>query len=396
MIIYFLPAIIALGLITSYQDIKYGKIRNKWVVLGISYALAANFFLIMHAYFSPTFGIKSHYLIELTTNFLFSIIVGFGLWRLGTWTAGDGKLFIAFTALIPLTTYSIGYEEWIPSIVLLLNIFIPALVILILWMTFKMRTGKMMPEKTKSGNIREVLNSSFKEFLKPKQLANIIISLFALSWLVPLFLSFIGLKRNFFLGIIVMIAILFVIQKKFGAKAFYLMLPISIARLMIDKSVYSLSALTHFILLILAWMFVVIVLGGSVSKLARDIFSKEVKVSNLVPGMIPAGIIIKKDKSIEEHLHKIQKNPEIEIMKYNDNYYINGPESLLHTKQAEIKADDGLTISQINHIKDIGFQKIKISQTIPFAPFIFLGVIITLLLKGNLLIWIKNLILQVI
>ena len=386
MIIYFLPAIIALGLITSYQDIKYGKIFNKWVVLGILYALAVNLFLIIHAYFSPTIGIKSHYIIELITNFLFAVIVGFALWRWKIWTAGDGKLFIAFATLIPLTIYSIGYEEWLPSIVLLLNIFISAFFMLFLWMAFKL----------KPKNIGKMLSSSFKEFLKPKQLLNIKVSLFAISWLVTFFLFLIGLERNFFLGIIVIIAVLFVVQKKFGEKALYVMIPIAIVRLMIDKSIYSFSMLINLIMLVLIWLFVIKVFGDSISKLARDIYSREVKVDDLMPGMMPAGVIIKKDKTIEKHLDNLQKKPEIEIMEQKNHYFISGSAPLLNANQAVIKADEGLTISQINHIKDIGFQKIKINQTIPFAPFIFFGTILTIVLNGNLLIVIKDLILRVI
>ena len=47
---------------------------------------------------------------------------------------------------------------------------------------------------------------------------------------------------------------------------------------------------------------------------------------------------------------------------------------------------EGLTRKQIEKIRKLGFKKVKVSSTIPFAPIIFLGVIITLLVKGNILI----------
>lgn len=154
--------------------------------------------------------------------------------------------------------------------------------------------------------------------------------------------------------------------------------------------------LINLIMLVLIWLFVIKVFGDSISKLARDIYSREVKVDDLMPGMMPAGVIIKKDKTIEKHLDNLQKKPEIEIMEQKNHYFISGSAPLLNANQAVIKADEGLTISQINHIKDIGFQKIKINQTIPFAPFIFFGTILTIVLNGNLLIVIKDLILRVI
>ena len=32
LIYWFLPMILFLGIVTSYEDIKFGKIRNKWVI----------------------------------------------------------------------------------------------------------------------------------------------------------------------------------------------------------------------------------------------------------------------------------------------------------------------------------------------------------------------------
>ena len=37
--------IIFIGAVTTYEDIKTGKIRNKWVVIGLIYALLVNFLI---------------------------------------------------------------------------------------------------------------------------------------------------------------------------------------------------------------------------------------------------------------------------------------------------------------------------------------------------------------
>ncbi|MBR9691276.1 hypothetical protein GOV06_00660, partial [Candidatus Woesearchaeota archaeon] len=182
---FFLPGILILGIITSYEDIKYGKIRNKWIIASLIYAFIVYAGLI--SLYLLQEGISSHYLIEIGTNLLFAIFVGFGFWYLRIWTAGDGKLFIAYSALIPLSVYSLGYQEWIPSFTLLVNIFVPALLIMLIWVLFK----------AKIKDIKKTLVSFLKEFLQPKQLLNSVIYLFAIYWVIQLLLSFIGIGNSY-------------------------------------------------------------------------------------------------------------------------------------------------------------------------------------------------------
>ena len=48
----FLPAILFLGATTSYEDIKHGKIRNKWIISAIVYAAIVYILEIALSYFS--------------------------------------------------------------------------------------------------------------------------------------------------------------------------------------------------------------------------------------------------------------------------------------------------------------------------------------------------------
>ncbi|MBI2646715.1 MAG: prepilin peptidase, partial [Deltaproteobacteria bacterium] len=101
MLYYFLPAILALGIITSYEDIRYGKIRNGWVIFALVYAIIIYSALIINAYFIGK--VNTPYLIELMANIGFAVIAGFSMWYFGLWTAGDVKLFIAYSAIIHLS-----------------------------------------------------------------------------------------------------------------------------------------------------------------------------------------------------------------------------------------------------------------------------------------------------
>ena len=131
MIFYFLPMILFLGLVTSYTDIIYGKIKNKHVLIGMIYAIIVNIALII--YYKFIGEINQGYVYELITNAFFSVAAGFILWNLGIWSAADGKLFIAFSLLIPLDVYEFGYEKFFPGMIFLTNIFICSLIVIILW-----------------------------------------------------------------------------------------------------------------------------------------------------------------------------------------------------------------------------------------------------------------------
>ena len=94
----------------------------------------------------------------------------------------------------------------------------------------------------------------------------------------------------------------------------------------------------------------------------------------------------------KQELNDLKRLPDTEIIKYKGDYIIKKPKSSIEFDNFIDEEAEGITKKQIYKIKDIGFAKIRVSQTIPFAPFIFLGVLLTILVKGNILIVIINLI----
>ena len=374
-----MPAILILGVITSYEDIRFGKIRNKWIIFAlicsfITYAALIGFYL-------SKGGIRSEYLIELGTNFLFSIVVGFGLWYMNVWTAGDGKLFIAFCALIPLSVYSWGYQKWIPSFTLLTNIFIPALLIMIVFMLFK----------AKMKDVKKVSIGFLNEFFKLKQLINSIMVLFAIYWVTQILLSLIGLGNNYLLNIVLTMILMSIAQKKLKNKVLYFMLAISLIRLIIDKSIYTSSFLINFLILLFIWKFIRSFLQGSLSKLGQEIFAAKIDTDILKPGMVLSETIEKKGKITKEELGILKKQMNIKIIEHKGDCYILKPKSDMNLDNFLEEEAEGLTKEQINKTKTLGIKKIKVSQTVPFAPFMFMGVILTIIIKGNILILIKTL-----
>jgi hypothetical protein len=378
-LIFFLPAIIALGVMTSYEDIKYGKIRNKWIIAALIYAFMAYIALIVFYYLAETLNVR--YLLELLTNTVAVIAVGFGAWFFGVWTAGDGKLFIAFSLLIPLSSYKLGYHAWVPSISLLINIFVPALLIVVVSMFFRM----------KKNHVKNAFVALLKEIFEPKKLIVTIASLFAILWLVELALSKIGLGNSFLIRAALAMAIYALVESKMKTKAIYFMLAISSLRLILDKTVYSLEFLIQFLFVVVLWRLLSSFLRGSIPKLGEEVFTDKVKVDSLKPGMVLGDIIQKKEKATKQELDELKKKPYTEIIKYEGTYLVKKPKEPGDFKNFIGDESEGITRAQINKLKKIGVKDIRVSHTIAFAPFIFLGAILTIVSNGNVLILIINL-----
>jgi len=110
----FYPLIIALGIISSYTDIKYKVIRNRHLLWFVALAL------IIHAY------LQINHKITLTPNlllnFLIGIITAYLFYSFKMWGAGDAKLFIVFSLLMPTQKHNTLIP--FPSAILFINIFL--------------------------------------------------------------------------------------------------------------------------------------------------------------------------------------------------------------------------------------------------------------------------------
>ncbi len=361
-----MPAIIGLGGATSYEDLRYGRISNKWVVLGLAYSFFM--YIILIAYYSMNSRISGTYLIELATNFIFALAVGFGLWYIRVWTAGDGKLFIAYAALLPLSVYTKGYQKYIPCFVFLTNIFISAAAIMVFYVLFKAGLRKCA----------QVALTFIREFFKLKNLLESAISLFAIYWIIDILFHFLQLGNNLVLRISFTIFAFSAVRAKFGPNTVYATAVISVFRLFFDDSVFSVGFLTNFLFLIFVWRLFRSLVRGSLSKLAEDIFSKDVPVDKLEEGMV-LGEILRETRGGSQTIN------------YGGKAYEKTSKNFLDLENFLDEEPEGLTKRQIMKLKNMGIKEIKVSQTIAFAPFIFLGAILTLIAKGNILIFIRNL-----
>ncbi len=358
-VLFFLPYILFLGIISTYTDIKHGKIRNKWLIGGLLYSFIVYTSMIAYYSINPALTISRGYITEIITNFLFAAFFGFVLWYYGIWTAGDGKLFLTYAALIPPSTYSLGYlsVRWVPSAILFLNTFSIGLI----WMLF------LILHRAKMHELYGVLESFVKGIISPKMLLDSTVILFAVLWVVQLILSPIGFGGNIFFVILLVILISTILKNRIGKRYVWILLSVAVLRLVIDKSLYSIIFIRNFILLVILWAVFNQFMSQKFLNLSKEIFSREIRASELKEGMVLVDNITQRGKRLE-------MTPKIIFAK--DKSFIE--------EEAE-----GLTAKQIAKIRKAGIKSVRVAQTISFAPLLFLGVIATIILKGNIFIWFK-------
>jgi hypothetical protein len=149
----FLPVFFLIGLIASYEDFRYGKIKNKWILVGVIWFLVIYLFLITwnfvgpfltNQYYThikhlaldaprPVFSVNFSFLFKTLINSLCAFLAAFLMWRAGAWSAGDAKLFFVFSLLIPISFYWKSFLPIFPSFALLINTFIPLMLLWVLW-----------------------------------------------------------------------------------------------------------------------------------------------------------------------------------------------------------------------------------------------------------------------
>lgn len=107
-----------IGIITSYEDFKYTKIRNKWILFGLVGGAVIYLFALAYKL------MPLHFLYILLINTLISLLIGVIFWYFDWWSAGDAKLFMIFAWLVPVQAYSRAALPIFLSFVILVNTFI--------------------------------------------------------------------------------------------------------------------------------------------------------------------------------------------------------------------------------------------------------------------------------
>lgn len=178
-----LGIIFGISLAVGWEDIRYKKIRNNWIILGfaLGFTLLATFYVI---------GLtKFDYIEKVALNTSISFLVGFAIWKGGFWPAGDSKLFTLLAFLLPLHYYWKSYLEYFPAFILLANTFFAFLIFMFFKIIFIL-SGKLwffLREGNSLEKIKDIIREKIKKIAKIKiHSKNIIkfLSFFAFSILI--------------------------------------------------------------------------------------------------------------------------------------------------------------------------------------------------------------------
>lgn len=350
---FFLPVILALGAITSYEDIKTGKIRNKWIITAIIISITIHIFL----YTSQIINLS--YIIKISLFILFSFIIGFLMYLMGLWSPGDAKLFTAFVSLVPLTSYNLVTTSFWPLSVLV-NTFVPVFLFLIIAMLIKSTWKQKF--------------IALKNILHPKRVGQYLLVIFSIGWIIQLIFNYFNIQTNFLLNIIAIMGLITFLRKLYPYELNYLLFFVSILRIFINKDyILTFSFWKIFLIMALTYMIIMMFIREM-----SQIFTTNANINFLKRGMIPVEGIIKKGK---EYFKIIFEGPS--IFKEEDKNLIYQPTN------DGLNKEDIKNIQKLHRTGHLHFNHLRVQQTIPFAIFMFFGALITLLIKGNFIVWLR-------
>ncbi|MCX6759180.1 MAG: hypothetical protein NT012_01230 [Candidatus Nealsonbacteria bacterium] len=359
----FLLPLAIVGISCSYTDIKYGKIFNKWIILGFIYIFCLYIFIF--------FFLEGRvYIFKLILNGTIAFSTGYLLWYFKLWSAGDAKLFSVYAFLVPLDFYSKSYVLHFPSFNLLMNLFVPLLLVLIisaLIVTLKElykakdRIKKLKLPETK--RVFQLLSYLFQLFLN-----YVFVFIILQSIILPLTKHFPiseVFNNPFFIFALLLLTIVS-FNKKRREKKWLNWVLYGVILAYICSIIFSGEFFDRLINLLRVSLVFMVFVGLTRNILNLYVQKREiekVKIKNIKEGMI-----LTKDES-SMFLNKIKE---------------------------DFGALDagGLSKNQVKLIKEFFKNseelEIKIYKTLPFAPFLFLSAIISVFTQSSFLVLIDK------
>ncbi|QLJ53368.1 MAG: hypothetical protein Sv326_1193 [Candidatus Fermentimicrarchaeum limneticum] len=342
--------VLVLGIVTSYGDIRKNKISNRYVIIAVILAFLTN---VLGSYFAQaSTDTKMLYIQTTLLNAFFALLVGFILWYAKIWRAGDGKLFFAYAFLLPVSTYYYGYVAYFPSFTLLVNTLIPLFLIL----TFNLWYITSTEEKFEI----------FKSVVNPKRLFYMLLSLMSTQWIISILFQRLLSVSDFLTAGCISILVLVFLTNHLQDILYEISIPVVILRIMLDYgTVVSYSFFTQFLLLFGLFLLAI----TFITNLASFRFNDKIRVPDVKKGMCCVERISRKGRFYEKTL-----TPHNRILKLN---------------YESLTQDDVDRLKRMNKNGQLRFDELTIQQTIPFAPLLFFGVLLTIVLRGDVLTHLK-------
>jgi hypothetical protein len=340
------------GIWISYFDIKKGKIKNYSLLI---LALSGIF---INIYFT---GALFEFPLASFLNIFFGLFLAIMIWLAGLWSAADAKLFTAINFLFPVTFYKYNFG-YFPGMAILINSAIPLFLFLFLQIIIKTR----LKEKGR------VFISRFKLSFILRLLLTIS-AIFCLTFLIS---SFLKVRIEYLIWLTIIFLLFWFVEQKLKIKLHYFFIVVILSTVLLSL-IFSLPLFTLSSLIFILTFFLLIFLLFVILELSISLFTNSVKIDNLKEGMIPAEMIV-------QEKGRYVKKP-ITFLTFL---------GLLRERARQKPLvgfnPDGLEEEEVEEIwslykkRLLGFEDLKISITIPFAPILFFGALLTYFLKGTL------------
>jgi len=351
-----LLSILTFGIVTSYTDIRYGKIKNVIIIIMLLTGLFLNIFF-TNLLLNVSLDLKSDF-VQTIINFFVSLGFGFFIWNSGLWAEGDAKLFLGYSLLLPVFTYKHGYITYFPALNILINTFIPIAAFIILFSLIKLNA--------------KLLKMKAKQVLNKKSMLNTMLMVFILYFLTNALFDYIKFKPDLLLTLFaIFILIELVKSSKFLSSNNFLFFAALLIIIFYFNSIIILQFFERFLFLAVFIVAMTVILPYSIEHSLLE----TVRIENLKEGMILGEPINRKNNYAKEE-------PRTFVTLYS--LFRTFKESLLSDTSSRLTKEDVKNISILHSSKKLGYKEVKIAKTVPFAPFMFFGVLLTYFLQGSL------------
>ena len=354
----------------TYTDLRERKIKN-FCSYGLIYA-----------------GILSQVISVLSgssglLNSIFTVIGGFlivlALYWFGIFAAGDAKLVWGASLLMPAGLFSEAttFAQYMPT-TLIINIFVPYCVILITYLCLKTNVRQKWQAFMSIFRQEDFRKQIFERIFR-------LIFLLGLRQFVMLSLEWLGVELGLWHQLLVIFSLYLTLSyyvKKFGLERIrnYVVCVVLI-ELMIITTPWTLKAWSEAYapLLKIYLLYLAVFFFGKhfIENLDSMVLGREIHISDLKEGMVPAEQIVKIEADNGEVSYSKQGFALPNVL--NTNIVLGTlPGGVSKEKTAELKqlVEDG-------RFKDFD-NKIRIQHSLRFTPLICLGVLLTLFCRGPL------------
>lgn len=326
-----------LGFFTSYTDLKKGAIKNKAVFSAMALGIALN---LLNGFSLQGF---------LLNGFL-AFLFGFVLWTAGLWSAGDAKLFLAFALLFPLPFHA--STSLFPAFAILVNSFVPAFAFMLFIILLKTSTKQKL--------------DALKNAFSPSIAFSVAVFLLAFYWLLSLMLPLLPINLDFFTIAILIFALVSCVEFLLPTKSIWIFAAIALLFILLNPAEFFEPG---FLLFFFSMLLTMLLLLFFVLRLGFSCFGKPRKIHELKPGMVlletvveRKGIIEKKKTLLPSFVNILAEAKE---------------KSLVETGPKGLSIEDIRLLKKAKANAKVRFETLLVQETLPFAPIIFAGTILS-------------------